>query len=309
MSAALVEAMAPRGGGTLVLIDAVPELLDAARDAAVGAAQATAGDAVEVRTVRGDIAQLVAPTGAADHVGNGHGHHHAQHEAAHDGAAQHGTAQRDAAHDGAAQHGTAQHKAVQDGSAQHDPADQHAGAGELSRLPKADLIWASNVVHHLPDQGKAIDWLAGLLASGGCLALAEGGLPMSCLPWDLGIGEPGLQGRLATTRSQWFRRMRADIPGAVRLPVGWSRALADAGLDRVTAFSYLVDIPAPLPPAARDAVVAWLDWMSGEVGESTEPSDVAVTARLLDPNDPAYVGARDDIFILKTHTVYIGWAR
>jgi SAM-dependent methyltransferase len=40
----------------------------------------------------------------------------------------------------------------------------------------ADLIWASAVVHHAGDQQVTVDILTGMLAPGGQLALAEGGL-------------------------------------------------------------------------------------------------------------------------------------
>jgi hypothetical protein len=109
--------------------------------------------------------------------------------------------------------------------------------------------------------------------------------------------------------NEWFRRMRADIPGAVRLPVGWNQVLADAGLTDVTAFSYLVDVPAPLPASARGAVVGWLEWMAGVAADSTEPTDEAALARLLDPTDQVYIGARNDVFILKANTVHVGWHR
>ncbi len=114
--------------------------------------------------------------------------------------------------------------------------------------------------------------------------------------------------------------MRAEIPGAVRLPVGWNRVLADVGLTGVTAFSYLVDLPAPLGPAGRAAVTEWLTWMSGALADdpaeptdaadpadAAEPTDAAVMARLIDPTDQAYIAARDDVFILKTNTVHVGW--
>jgi SAM-dependent methyltransferase len=184
-----------------------------------------------------------------------------------------------------------------------DLADPASFAG----LPLADLVWASNVVHHVPDQRAAVTLLAGLLAPGGCLALAEGGLSMRCLPWDLGVGEPGLQDRLIAAHGTWFRRMRAGMPDAVRLPVGWNLVLSEAGLRGVTAFSYLVDVPAPLSADGRGAVVSWLAWMSHGAADLLDPADVATLDRLLDPDDPAYVARRDDIFMLKASTVYLGW--
>lgn len=174
-------------------------------------------------------------------------------------------------------------------------------------LPSADLVWASNVVHHLPDQRASVLMLAGLLAPGGCLALSEGGLSMRCLPWDVGVGEPGLQDRLIAAHGIWFHRMRADMPDAVRLPVGWNRVLGEAGLSGVAAFSYLVDVPAPLSEAGRGAVVSWLSWMSHAAADLLGPADTATLGRLLDPDDPAYVARRDDIFMLKASTVYLGW--
>ncbi|MFU8849527.1 methyltransferase domain-containing protein [Micromonospora sp. SL1-18] len=47
---------------------------------------------------------------------------------------------------------------------------------------RADLVWASAVVHHLGAQQGAVHAFTGLLAPGGRLALAEGGLPARHLP-------------------------------------------------------------------------------------------------------------------------------
>jgi SAM-dependent methyltransferase len=222
-------------GGTLVLVDMVPELLAAAEEVVAGAAGV--GGAVRVSTRLADIA---------------------------------------------------------------DP-------DQFGRLPDADLVWASNVTHHLPDQRAAIATLAGRLVPGGCLALAEGGLSMRCLPWDVGVGEPGLQDRLIAAHGTWFHHMRTGMPGSVRMPIGWNQALGAAGLSGVTAFSYLVDVPAPLSDAGRGAVVSWLAWMTRAAADLLEAADMAALRRLLDPTDPAYVARRDDVFMLTANTVYLGW--
>ena len=240
MSAALARALAARSGGALVLVDAVPELLAAAAEAAT----AVAGSAVDVRTVRADLAEV-------------RGLH----------------------------------------------AETDFG------IPQADLVWASNVAHHLPDQRDAVSALVGWLAQGGCLALAEGGLSTRCLPWDIGVGEPGLQDRLIAAHGTWFHRMRTEMDGAVRLPVGWNLVLGEAGLADVTAFSYLVDVPAPMDDVGRAAAVSWLEWMSHATAELLTDTDRTTIARLLDRADPAYLGARDDVFLLKAGTVHLGWRR
>jgi SAM-dependent methyltransferase len=92
-----------------------------------------------------------------------------------------------------------------------------AGPARFAELPDADLVWASNVTHHLPDQREAIATLVRRLAPGGCLALSEGGLSMRCLPWDVGVGEPGLQDRLVAAQGTWFHRMRTEMPGVMRI--------------------------------------------------------------------------------------------
>lgn len=173
-------------------------------------------------------------------------------------------------------------------------------------LPPADLVWASRVVHHLPDQQAAVDRLARVLAPGGWLALSEGGLATRCLPWDLGIGEPGLGSRLTAARDDWFVGMRADMPGVRSLPVGWNKALEAAGLTEVSSFSYVVDHPAPALEAVRLSVVDWIAWMAGVGEDKLSRTDRETVARLVDPDDDAYAGARDDVFILGASTVYLG---
>ncbi|MCE6993223.1 class I SAM-dependent methyltransferase [Saccharothrix sp. S26] len=239
MSVALVEALSARGGGTVVLVDAVPELLDAATTAARSAAAYetdTTTATVRVRPVLADVAteRLVEIAGPAQ------------------------------------------------------------------------LVWASNVVHHLPDQRAAVSALIEAVAPGGWLALAEGGLSGKFLPFDLGVGEPGLQDRLIAARAEWFVRMRENTAGSVRMPGGWNLALSEGGLVDVTAFSYLVDHPAPPKQAVRDWAVNQLRWYFEVAGDVLHPADRRTVKQLLDSQDPAFLGLRDDVFLLTTNTVYLG---
>jgi SAM-dependent methyltransferase len=188
-----------------------------------------------------------------------------------------------------------------------DAVQADASDGQLARLlPTADLVWASRVVHHLPDQQKAIDELARMLAPGGWLALCEGGLATRCLPWDLGVGEPGLGNRLTAARDTWFVGMRAEMSGVRSLPIGWNKALEAAGLTGVFSFSYVIDHPAPASEEVRQSVVDWLAWMLRVGADLISESDRETVARLADPADEVYVGARDDVFILGASTVHLG---
>ncbi|MEC3958118.1 class I SAM-dependent methyltransferase [Nocardia sp. CDC153] len=233
-SVAFVRELAARGGGRLIIVDAVPELLEVAQrsvKAALGG-----DDRVRVETLRADA--------AAEDFG--------------------------------------------------------------TDIPAADLVWASRSVHHLPDQQAGTTRLAGLLRPGGWLALAEGGLPVRCLPWDLGVGAPGLQDRLLAVRDAGFAQMRADITGSTPMPYGWNVALSRAGLDEVTSFSVLTDHPAPPSPAVRASVAAWLSGLRERVGDRLGEDDRATLEALLDASADTYVGAREDIYILGATTVFLG---
>lgn len=171
---------------------------------------------------------------------------------------------------------------------------------------QADLVFAAFVVHHLPDQLAGLRRLAQLVRPGGQLAIVEFGLPTRVLPDDLGIGEPGLEARLISAHDQWFRRMRAEMDGSVRMPVGWGTALAEAGLTGVRSWSYLVDRPAPLDALGRSAVLRRLQLLRRHAEEFVDQDDLRTLDELLDEGGEHYVGNRDDVYFLATHTVHVG---
>ncbi|GAB2732246.1 methyltransferase domain-containing protein [Salinifilum aidingensis] len=171
---------------------------------------------------------------------------------------------------------------------------------------QVDLVHAAFAVHHLPDQVAGLRRLAGLARPGGRVAIVETGLPPRVLPWDVGLGEPGLEERLTATDDEWFRRMRAEMEGAVRLPVGWGSAMREAGLQDVETRSYLVDRPAPLDENVRGAVVGRLAHLQRHAAERVGAEDAAVLERLLDPDDPHYAGNREDLYYLAAHSVIVG---
>ena len=233
-SVAFARELLARGGGRLVIVDAVPELIDVAHRAVL---KALDGDErVSVETVHADA--------AADDFGAG--------------------------------------------------------------IPAADLVWAARMVHHLPDQQAGTDRLAALLRPGGRLALAEGGLPIRALPWELGVGAPGLQDRLLAARDAGFGQMRAEITGGVPMPYGWNVALTRAGLTDATSFSVLVDHPAPVGPQVRASVLAWLGGLRERIGDVVSAEDAAALDALLDPGADTYAGAREDIYLLGVTTVFLG---
>jgi SAM-dependent methyltransferase len=168
----------------------------------------------------------------------------------------------------------------------------------------ADLMWASNSLHHLGDQKAALTAFAARLAPGGTLALLEGGLPARFLPRDIGIGRAGLQARLDAVEAEWFARMRAELPGTVAETEDWPALLSGAGLRHTGTRSFLLDLPAPVSDPARTYVAASLTRLREGLSDDLDPDDRATLDRLLDPEDEASVHRRKDVFVLKAHTVY-----
>ncbi|WP_439376982.1 class I SAM-dependent methyltransferase [Amycolatopsis lexingtonensis] len=177
------------------------------------------------------------------------------------------------------------------------------------QVPAADLVWAAGVVHHVSDQQAALRSLAGLLRPGGVLAIAEGGLDLRCLPWELGVGRPGLEQRLLAARGEWFARMRAETDGSVPMPYGWPRALREAGLEDVESFGALIDHPAPGSDRLREYVLHRVGWLADSVGEWLAADDREAIAALTDPGSPDFLGHRDDLFLFGAKAIHCGRLR
>jgi len=172
----------------------------------------------------------------------------------------------------------------------------------------ADVIWSAAAIHHVGDQQAAIDGLASLLAPGGRLAIAEGGLGPRYLPTDVGLGESGLEDRLIAAHQAWFHRMRAELPASVPMPYSWAEALRRASLADVTTRTTVLERPLPLSDDDRAEVLRALSMrveQNVEAGTLSD-DDVAVWLRLLDPADDAWLGGRTDLGSLRAQSVHVG---
>ncbi|UUU29608.1 class I SAM-dependent methyltransferase [Streptomyces sp. CA-210063] len=177
------------------------------------------------------------------------------------------------------------------------------GLGDLEY--PADLIWASRSLHHLGDQRAALAAFAERLAPGGTLAIVEGGLPSRFLPRDVGIGRPGLQSRIDAAEDLWFTEMRAALPGSVPETEDWPGLLTAVGLRDATSRTFLLDIPAPVPEAARAYALASFQRGRGLLADFLDASDLSTIDRLLDPDDKSSLHHRTDLFVLAAHTVHV----
>jgi SAM-dependent methyltransferase len=186
----------------------------------------------------------------------------------------------------------------------------HIGA-DMTALAPADLIWASRVVHHLPEPTHGLALLGQLLrpsdaeARGGLLALVEGGLPLRVLPGGYGVSDPGFISRLdaaSTAHAVGNWGMTTAALGGAR---NWPLLLEDAGLQHVASRTFLLDRPAPLDEATRNFVVRRFTDLQSDLFDQLSADDAAALARLVDPDDPAALINRPDLFLLWAHTVHV----
>ncbi|MCT2592508.1 methyltransferase domain-containing protein [Streptomyces sp. N2-109] len=178
------------------------------------------------------------------------------------------------------------------------------GLGTLETLGGAELIWASQTVHHIGDQQAALDGLARALRPGGLLAVAERGLSRRSLPRDIGIGRPGLEARLEAALEDWFTGMRDELPGSVRVVEDWPGMLARAGLTPAGSRSFVIDLPAPLDARAREHVHATMSRFRDGVGDGLSSEDNRTLDALLDADAETGILRRPDAFYLSTITVH-----
>lgn len=176
--------------------------------------------------------------------------------------------------------------------------------GGLDVLGPADLIWAGRSLHHLGDQRGALAAFAERLAPGGVVALLEGGLPPRSLPRDIGRGRPGLESRLDAAETAGFARMRAELPGSVSVVEHWPDLLEGAGLRHSGTRSFLLDVPAPLPEAARQNVLDTFTRRREALSDVLDADDLALLDHLLDPAAPDGLARRSDLFLLAAQTVH-----
>lgn len=182
--------------------------------------------------------------------------------------------------------------------------------GDIDALPfeaaQFDLVWCSHVVHGQPDQLASTRGLCRMVKPGGRVALREGGLPLQCLPSELGIGTPGLEARLRAAFEQWFAGWRALLPGSVSYPWGWSQMLRTAGCGSVTAHTFLLEALSPLNDDHQLYIKEWLEGMLEDGAQTLTEGDQQTVAQLLDPASPHYVLQRPDLHLRAGTSVYVG---
>lgn len=179
--------------------------------------------------------------------------------------------------------------------------DGLAGVG----VGPADLVWASMSLHHVGDEVAALRAIAAVLADGGVVAINEhADDPVRFLPADLGVGRPGLVGRVDQAASTWFAAMRAGLAGAAP-SADLTDMVESAGLEVLVNGVVTVHLPAPLAPDARRFAVDQITRMQAQLAHHLDDHDLATLEVLLDPGDPASIHHREDLEITATRRLVL----
>ena len=193
-----------------------------------------------------------------------------------------------------------------------DRASYHEG--DIGRLPfedgTFDLVWSSRTVHHLADQLAGVKELRRVLKPGGRLALREGGLRSRFLPIDSGVGQPGLEDRLDVAFEAWFHTHVRGGEGVLAYPFGWTQLLRDAGLGRVTAKSFMLEVLPPLQPVQVEFMTNLLRrWVESDQRRGfISQADAETIVALIDTESAQYAFKRQDLHYMEGVTVYLGKA-
>jgi SAM-dependent methyltransferase len=177
---------------------------------------------------------------------------------------------------------------------------------QWSALPRAELVWVSGVLHHLPDPARAAAAIRERLAPGGTLVAVEGGLPVRWAPDDLGLGRPGLQARLDAAVAEGLAAL--PPPHTVALGVDWPSLLRSAGFAEVRRRSWLQEVPPPVPDRVRDRIRAYLSTIRRSFGDRLDGDDRTTVDALLDPAEPRGIARRAELFWLTARTLHLARA-
>ena len=159
------------------------------------------------------------------------------------------------------------------------------------QLETSDLAWAAASLHHMADPDRVLAGAFDNLRPGGLLAVTEMDFFPRFLPDDIGVGRPGLEARVHATLN----------PGP---SVDWTEHLARAGFVLEVKRPFVVDLPAPLPPATARYAQVCLQKLHSHLDGQLSADDLAALDAVLDSDGPHSVLRRDDLTVRTTRTTW-----
>lgn len=167
-----------------------------------------------------------------------------------------------------------------------------------------DVAWSVNVINHLRSPLEGIAALGSLLRPGGRIALGQSSLlPDMYFAWDSRLE------RLVNEAVRQYYRDRYHLDErdltAVRALVG---LLRKAGLEGVSARTFMIERTAPLRPEDEDYLVEAIfrDTWGSRLEPYLAKNDYAELLRLCDPLHPDFALRRPDFHFLQSFTLVVG---
>lgn len=177
----------------------------------------------------------------------------------------------------------------------------------LEDLGRADVVWSSMFLHHLPDEEAALRSIRDLLGGGGLLVLIERSGPLRVLPDEADLGLPGLWDRLDAAWAAWFADMRAGLPGATP-SASYPDMLGAAGFEVLADRSLTLVLGAPLDDRARRFAHGQLERTREHLEPYGEAADVEALDLLIDEDAAEGILRRGDGRISATRQLYVARA-
>ncbi|MGF1466008.1 MAG: class I SAM-dependent methyltransferase [Sandaracinaceae bacterium] len=176
--------------------------------------------------------------------------------------------------------------------------------GDVTSLPfdasTFDLVWSSHVLHFMVDPTAVVQELARVTRRRGRVVVREDRSLTRLLPFDVGLGRPGLESRAVAAFDEW---LASDRVRRGRVPYGWLGVLRRAGLTGVRAHSVLFELQAPFD----ETQAAYLrDLIAWRAREGLSPEDRNTLAALSVPGGPHDALARDDLHFVSVSSLYLG---
>ncbi len=168
--------------------------------------------------------------------------------------------------------------------------DLHEGVAAFER---ADLVWASMVLHHVGDEAAALRGIRSRLGPGGLFALVEFGDPLRVVPDGVDLGRPGLWERLDAGRASWLADLRAGLPGAV-VSGDYPAMLQAAGFEVLADQVVRVRLAPPLDDRAKAVALGHVRRLREHVEPYVDAADLAALDVLTSEDDPAGITRRPD---------------
>ena len=177
---------------------------------------------------------------------------------------------------------------------------------DLVALGRADVAWASLVLHHVGDEAVALRGFRSMFEPGGLLALLETGEPLRVLPEEVELGRPGIWERLAAAWTVWFADMRAGLPGATA-SAAYGEMLEAAGFDVLSDEALTLVLDAPDARARRFAH-RHLVGTQARLADYADAADLEALDPLIDEDADDGILRRPDARLTASRHLYVARA-